>query len=119
MGAGMPIGAFISSNQNMATLASDPPLGHITTFGGHPISCAAALATFKELQESEILKRINKKNNLFRQYLTHPKIKNINSCGLMLAIEFENEKICQDIVKQCLGNGVITFYFLFIVLKSF
>ena len=113
MGGGMPIGAFISSKRNMDLLSIDPPLGHITTFGGHPISCAAALATLNELQKSRIIESVKEKRELFQKKLTHQKIKKIHGIGLMLAIEFENEKVCQDIVKKVLNNGVITFYFLF------
>tara|TARA_B100000579_G_scaffold382693_1_gene352027 strand:+ start:10953 stop:12131 length:1179 start_codon:yes stop_codon:yes gene_type:complete len=113
MGGGMPIGAFISSKKNMDHLSTDPPLGHITTFGGHPTSCAAALATLNELKKSSIIESIQEKRDLFQHHLKHPKIKKIHGIGLMLAIEFENEKVCQDMVKQVLNNGVITFYFLF------
>ena len=113
MGGGMPIGAFISSKKNMDYLSIDPPLGHITTFGGHPTSCAAALATLNELKNSSIIESVKEKRELFQKNLTHPKIKKIHGIGLMLAIEFENEKVCQDTVKKTLNNGVITFYFLF------
>ena len=113
MGGGMPIGAFISSKKNMDYLSTNPPLGHITTFGGHPTSCAAALATLQELKNSNIIKLVNQKRDLFKKNLTHPKIKKIHGIGLMIAIEFENEEICQEIVKKVLHNGVITFYFLF------
>ena len=113
MGGGMPIGAFISSKRNMDYLSTNPPLGHITTFGGHPTSCAAALATLQELKNSNIIELVNRKRDLFKKHLTHPKIKKIHGIGLMIAIEFENEEVCQDIVKKTLHNGVITFYFLF------
>ena len=113
MGGGMPIGAFIASWELMNLLTFQPKLGHITTFGGHPISCAAALATFNELQQSNILSSISKKHALFKRYLKHPKIKKINGIGLMLALEFENEIICREIIKKTLLNNVITFYFLF------
>jgi len=113
MGGGMPIGAFISSKKNMDYLSTNPPLGHITTFGGHPTSCAAALATLQELKNSNTIKLVNQKRDLFKKHLTHPKIKKIHGIGLMIAIEFENEETCQEIVKKVLHNGVITFYFLF------
>ena len=113
MGGGMPIGAFISSKENMDFFSTNPSLGHITTFGGHPVSCAAALATFNELQNSTIIEAVVRKRNLFENHLKHPKIKKIHGIGLMIAIELENEKYCQDIVKKLLENGVITFYFLF------
>ena len=113
MGGGMPIGAFISSKKNMDYLSQQPELGHITTFGGHPISCAAALATFNELKQSTIIESINKKRKLFEENLNHPKIKKIHGIGLMIAIEFNDEEYCQNIVKEVLKNGVVTFYFLF------
>jgi len=113
MGGGMPIGAFISSKENMDYLSKKPQLGHITTFGGHPVSCAAALATFNELKESNIIGSIAEKRKLFEKKLKHPKIKQIHGIGFMIAIELENEKTCQNIVRKVLENGVITFYFLF------
>jgi len=113
MGGGMPIGAFISSKDNMDLLSKDPALGHITTFGGHPVSCAAALATFNELQNSTIIESVINKRELFEKNLNHPKIKNIHGSGLMLSVEFNDEEYCQDIVQKVLKNGVITFYFLF------
>jgi len=113
MGGGMPIGAFISSKENMDYFSTNPALGHITTFGGHPVSCSAALATFNTLQQSDILASVATKRKLFETHLKHPRIKQIHGKGLMLAVEFENEDICQQMVKQVLKNGVITFYFLF------
>ena len=113
MGGGMPIGAFVSSKENMNLFSENPALGHITTFGGHPISCAAALATLKVLQNSTIIKCVNEKRELFEKHLKHPKIKQIHGAGLMIALEFNTAKSCQDIVKNVLKNGVITFYFLF------
>ena len=100
MGGGMPIGAFISSKKNMDYLSTNPPLGHITTFGGHPTSCAAALATLDELKDSNIISSVNEKRKLFEKLLRHPKIKKIHGIGLMIAIEFENEEFCQEIVKK-------------------
>ena len=113
MGGGMPIGAFISSKSNMDLFSKNPSLGHITTFGGHPVSCAAALATLNELQQSNIIESVSHKRNLFETHLKHPKIKKIHGAGLMIALEFKDEKYCQEIVKKILQNGVITFYFLF------
>ena len=113
MGGGMPIGAFISSKKNMDYLSNYPPLGHITTFGGHPISCAAALATFSILKKSKIIESINTKRKLFEANLKHPIIKKIHGKGLMLALEFETQDICEKIIKRVLEKGVITFYFLF------
>jgi acetylornithine/succinyldiaminopimelate/putrescine aminotransferase len=113
MGGGMPIGAFISSWELMNLLTFEPKLGHITTFGGHPVNCAASLACLQHLLASEIMSEIDKKEQLFRTYLKHPKIKEIRGSGLMLAIEFEDELLAKKVVEQCLENGLILFYFLF------
>ena len=94
------LSTFISSKENMDLLSKNPALGHITTFGGHPISCSAALATLNELQKSTIIKSINSKRNLFEKHLQHPKIKKIHGTGLMIALEFDNEEYCQNIVKE-------------------
>ncbi|MDC0204858.1 aspartate aminotransferase family protein [Flavobacteriales bacterium] len=113
MGAGMPIGAFIASWELMNLLTFDPKLGHITTFGGHPINCAASLACLKYLLTSDLMKKIERKEQLFRENLNHPRIKEIRGEGLMLAIEFNDEKLAQKVVEQALENGLILFYFLF------
>ena len=113
MGGGMPIGAFISSWEMMNLLTFEPKLGHITTFGGHPINCAASLATLEHLLSSEIMSEIDKKELLFRSYLKHPKIKDIRGKGLMLAIEFNSEELAKKVVEQALEKGLILFYFLF------
>ena len=113
MGGGMPIGAFISKKENMDYLSNHPQLGHITTFGGHPISCAAALATFNELRKSNIIEKVNDKRLLFEKNLRHSSIKKIHGKGLMIALEFETETLCKNIIENLLKNGVITFYFLF------
>jgi acetylornithine/N-succinyldiaminopimelate aminotransferase len=113
MGGGMPIGAFISSWEMMNLLKFEPKLGHITTFGGHPINCAASLATLEHLLATDIMQEVAEKEQLFRTYLKHPKIKEIRGKGLMLAIEFEDEELAQKVVEQSLENGLILFYFLF------
>ena len=113
MGGGMPIGAFIASWELMNLLTFEPKLGHITTFGGHPINCAASLATLEVLLSSNVMSKVEEKEQLFRQYLQHPKIKEIRGKGLMLAIEFNDEELAQKVIKQSLENGLILFYFLF------
>lgn len=113
MGGGMPIGAFIASWELMNLLTFDPELGHITTFGGHPINCAASIATLDHLTCSNLLSQIDEKESLFRTYLDHPKIKEVRGKGLMLAVEFEDEKLARRVVKESLENGLILFYFLF------
>jgi len=113
MGGGMPIGAFIASKEIMKVLSFDPLLGHITTFGGHPVCCAASLATLKELTESDLISKVKEKENLFLKLLIHPKIKEIRSAGLMMAVELESFDIVQAVIKDCLENGLITDWFLF------
>jgi len=113
MGGGMPIGAFISTWELMNLLTFEPKLGHITTFGGHPINCAASLATLEYLLSNDIMQEVAEKEQLFRTYLKHPKIKEIRGKGLMLAIEFKDEALAKKVVEQSLKNGLILFYFLF------
>ena len=113
MGGGMPIGAFISSKQIMESLTHDPVLGHITTFGGHPVCCAAAIANLKYLTESKIYQSVQYKEELFLKYLKHPEIKEIRSKGFLIAVEFKNETFNQKVIKKCLEKGLITDWFLF------
>ena len=112
MGGGMPIGCFISSHKHMSKLSENPPLGHITTFGGHPISCTAALTTLNELIKSNIIKEIKEKEMLFRNHLQHNEIVEISGMGLMLALKFKNKTICKRVIKECYKKGLLTFYFL-------
>jgi acetylornithine/succinyldiaminopimelate/putrescine aminotransferase len=111
-GAGLPIGAFISSYAHMQTLTFDPMLGHITTFGGNPVCCAAALAGLEVLTEDGVLEQVEKKGALLESLLVHPSIKEIRRKGLMFAIDFETEDQVYKIVNECLQQGVITFWFL-------
>ena len=113
MGGGMPIGAFISSWELMNLLTFNPKLGHITTFGGHPVSCAASLATLEYLLSCNIMKEVEKKEVLFRKYLQHEKIKEIRGQGLMISLEFYDEKLAQNVVEKSIEKGLILFYFLF------
>jgi acetylornithine/N-succinyldiaminopimelate aminotransferase len=114
MGGGMPIGAFISSKENMALLKENPMLGHITTFGGHPVNCAASLATLQTLlEEPDIIDSVSRKEKLFRDNLVHPKIKELRGKGLMLAVELGNKDWCNALVEKGYENGLITFFFLF------
>lgn len=113
MGGGMPIGAFVASNELMSTLSSDPILGHITTFGGHPVSCAAASACLRVIQEEKLVESISTKENLFRKLLVHPEIKEIRGKGLMLAIQFLNSEKLFSTIDKCLENGIVTDWFLF------
>ena len=114
MGGGMPIGAFISSKENMDALKDNPKLGHITTFGGHPISCAAALSTLQTLlKNSYIINSISTKEKLFRKGLEHPLVKEIRGVGLMLGIELGDVNKCRKFVELAYKKGLITFFFLF------
>ncbi len=113
MGGGMPIGAFVAARDMMQVLASDPPLGHISTFGGHPVSCAAGLATLQVLLEENIISQVKKKEKLFRHLLVHPATKAIRSAGLLMAVEFEDFPTLRKIILECLENGVVTDWFLF------
>ena len=113
MGGGMPIGAFIASWKLMNLFTFNPKLGHITTFGGHPVSCSGSFATLEYLLNSNILSKIKEKEKLFRRNLKHKKIKELRGEGLMLAIEFNNEKLAKKVVEESLKNGLILFYFLF------
>lgn len=113
MGGGMPIGCFISSKEIMGVFKNNPILGHITTFGGHPVSAAASLATLTIIHEEELVQEVPQKETLFRQLLSHPKIKNIRSKGLMMAVEFESFEELKPIIDQAIAAGVITDWFLF------
>jgi acetylornithine/succinyldiaminopimelate/putrescine aminotransferase len=113
MGGGMPVGAFIASKEIMNSLTHDPILGHITTFGGHPVSCAASLATLNILKDGYLIKEVEEKEELFRSLLKHPKILSINGKGLLLALEFASFEENKRIIDACIQSGVITDWFLF------
>ncbi len=113
MGGGMPIGAFISSKKIMNCLTHQPILGHITTFGGHPVSCAAALASLEVLTESKIYEEAEAKAQYFIKKLKHPKIKQIRHLGLMMAAEFESFEVLKQIIDRALELGVLTDWFLY------
>lgn len=113
LGGGMPLGAFIANRDIMWSLTSQPVLGHITTFGGHPVACAAGLAGMKVLIEEDLMAGIAAKEKLFLQLLRHPRIKAVRSRGLMLAIELEDFPANKKVIDHCIANGVITDWFLF------
>jgi len=113
LGAGMPLGAFISSRSLMSNLSHDPVLGHITTFGGHPVSCAAGLAGMRALLDEHLIDDVPSKENLFRELLHHPLIKDIRSAGLLNAVEFADETTCRSVISKCLNRGLLTDWFLF------
>ncbi|CAN5742610.1 aspartate aminotransferase family protein [soil metagenome] len=113
MGGGMPIGAFISSAEVMAVLKSDPMLGHITTFGGHPVSCAASLATLRVITEGNLLAEVDRKAQLFRELLVHPQIREVRSCGLLMAADFVSFEKLKPVIDRAITLGVLTDWFLF------
>ncbi len=113
LGGGMPIGVFISSKEIMKSLSDNPILGHITTFGGHPVSCAAGNAALKFLTTSSLMDEVAEKEALFRELLVHPKIKGISGVGLMLAVQLENFEEIERTMKRCIERGVIIDWFLY------
>lgn len=112
MGGGMPIGAFISSHEYMNQLTFNPVLGHITTFGGHPVNCVSALENLKILTEDTLIEEVESKGRLFEKIINHPSIVEIRRIGLFFAIEMKNPDIVQDIVLKCKDRGVLSFWFL-------
>jgi acetylornithine/succinyldiaminopimelate/putrescine aminotransferase len=113
MGGGMPIGAFSASHELMTLLQDNPKLGHITTFGGHPVIATAALATLQEITESNLMLEALEKEALIRKHLKHPLIKEIRGKGLMLAALVENADVCSDIILKSQDKGLILFWLLF------
>ena len=113
LGGGMPIGAFTASNKLMATLKDNPKLGHITTFGGHPVIAASALATLKEITSSNLIDKALEKEQLIRNHLIHPLIKEIRGLGLMLALITPSSEITNEIIFKCKSRGLILFWLLY------
>ena len=113
LGGGMPLGAFISSNKIMSTLGFDPVLGHISTFGGHPVCCAAGMAAMQALEREDIVTDVPRKEQLFLSLLQHPAIKAVRSAGLLMAVELDNMEQVQLTLQRCLANGLFSDWFLF------
>lgn len=113
MGGGMPIGAFVSSNEIMSSFKTNPILGHITTFGGHPVSCAAALASLKVLTSQNIIADVKRKGELFRKKLNHSEIKEIRGIGLFMAVELTNFDQVKKVIDIAVEKGLVTDWFLF------
>lgn len=113
MGGGMPIGAFVASRKIMQSLTHHPILGHITTFGGHPVSCAAALANLETLLETDYIKEVRNKEALFHKLLQHPRIVELRSAGLLMAAELKSFAQVQAAIQYCLQHGVLIDWFLF------
>jgi acetylornithine/succinyldiaminopimelate/putrescine aminotransferase len=113
LGGGMPLGAFIASSSIMQSLSENPILGHMTTFGGHPVSCAAGKAAMLALLDEKMIDSVPLKAQLFLQNLQHPKIRSIRNCGLMMAVQLESFETIQKVIKGLLDRGVFTDWFLF------
>ena len=114
MGGGMPVGAFISSREIMRSLTSKPELGHITTFGGHPVSCAASLATLRVLLDGELIQQAEEKGKFFRKSLIpHQAVKEIRGKGLMLAVEIHDPSKINPLFKSFMDHNLIVDRFLF------
>ncbi len=114
MGGGMPVGAFISSKEIMSVLTNNPALGHITTFGGHPVCCAAAIANMKVIIEEDLSSQAEKKGKLFYDLLIqHPLVEEIRIKGLMLGVKLKNETLTVKLIKELFINGIIVDQFLF------
>jgi acetylornithine/succinyldiaminopimelate/putrescine aminotransferase len=113
LGGGMPLGAFIASQKLMRTLTHDPVLGHITTFGGHPVSCAAGKAALEVLLQGKYIEEVKQKEKILRTSLVHPSIIAYSSAGLWMSIQFASNEINQAVIHQCIQNGLITDWFLF------
>jgi acetylornithine/N-succinyldiaminopimelate aminotransferase len=113
LGGGLPMGAFIAGRERMWTLTGDPVLGHITTFGGHPLCCAAGLAAMEVLLESGWIAQVAQKEALFRRLLVHPDIRAVRSCGLLIAVEFDTFETSKRIIDACIASGLLTDWYLF------
>lgn len=113
LGAGMPLGAFIADKKLMDALTENPVLGHITTFGGHPVSCAAGLAGLQALLAEQHIEVVAQKEMLFLQHLKHPLIKAVHSFGLWMAVELDSFDTIKKLIDYCLEQGVFTDWFLF------
>ncbi|HEX2606630.1 MAG TPA: aminotransferase class III-fold pyridoxal phosphate-dependent enzyme [Flavisolibacter sp.] len=113
LGGGMPLGAFIAGKQYMDQFTDNPVLGHITTFGGHPVSCAAGATAMTVLLEEGLVQGVAARSQLFQSLLVHPSIKAVHSFGLWMAVEFDSFATCKRVIDGCVENGVVTDWFLF------
>jgi acetylornithine/succinyldiaminopimelate/putrescine aminotransferase len=113
LGGGMPIGCFISSKDKMNMFREGPVLGHITTFGGHPVCCAAALANMEFIVNNKLVDEVRFKEEILKSKLNHPKIKALRSFGLIMALEFDSSQRNMEVIKACLKRGLITDWFLY------
>lgn len=113
LGGGMPLGAFIADKKLMDAFTENPVLGHITTFGGHPVCCAAGMAAMKALLEEGMMNEVKQKEELFRSLLVHTEIKAVRSFGLWMAVEFSSFETSKKVIDGCIAEGLLTDWFLF------
>lgn len=113
MGGGMPVGGFVANGKHLDLLTHDPKLGHITTFGGHPVIAAACLATLREITETGLMQEMEAKERLFRELLVHPLISGVRGRGLMLAAMTDDADITSKAILRCHEKGLILFWLLF------
>lgn len=113
LGGGMPLGAFISSPTIMSSLISNPSLGHITTFGGHPVCCAAGLASLEVIEDENLAEKCNDKSSTFKNELKHPLISEVRGEGLLLAVQLIDPKYLHYVIAHAPDFGLILDYFLF------
>ncbi len=113
LGGGMPLGAFVAAKSMMDLFTLNPVLGHITTFGGHPVSCAAGLAAMKVLLKEKWIQEVPEKEALFKKLLVHPAISTVRSRGLLIAVEFESFEVNKRVIDRCIAHGLLTDWFLF------
>jgi acetylornithine/succinyldiaminopimelate/putrescine aminotransferase len=113
LGGGLPLGAFISHPRMMGLLTESPVLGHITTFGGNPVCCAAGNAALQVLQNSGWIKEVAEKENILVKQMIHPAIINRTHKGLWMSLQFESDRLAKKIAATCVTNGIITDWFLF------
>ena len=113
LGGGMPMGAFIASRQHMWLLTEGPVLGHLTTFGGHPVCCAAGLAAFKALLQEDWISQVSQKEKRLREWLQHPLIREVHSAGLWMSLRFASFEQNKRIIDRCIAAGLFTDWFLF------
>ena len=113
LGGGMPMGALVAAHQMMNAFTHNPVLGHMTTFGGHPLCCAAGLASMEVLLDEQLIEQVKGKEMLFQELLVHPHIKAVRSKGLLMAVELEDNKTVLHTLEKCLQKGLFSDWFLF------
>jgi acetylornithine/N-succinyldiaminopimelate aminotransferase len=113
LGGGMPLGTFIANKNLMDQLMDSPVLGHITTFGGHPVSCVAGKAAMEVLLEEKLIDKVESNKALFLELLNHPSIKGVHHAGIWFAVEFIDAETCKRIIDNCINKGILTDWFLF------